>query len=36
LFFKPGQIGGRHLPAFAGDVEQAVLVNLPRDPFGHI
>ncbi len=31
LRLELGQVGGRHLAAFAGDLEQAVLVYLPFD-----
>jgi hypothetical protein len=36
LHLELGQVGGRHLPTLAGDLEQAVLVNLPLDACGQV
>ena len=36
LRLELGQVGGRHLSALAGNLEQAVLVNLPLDAGGQV
>lgn len=36
LRLELGEVSGRHLAALAGDLEQAILVNLPFDASGQV